>query len=400
MLFTLYCRAYQTILRAGSYALPWREPERIEGMGSLKRLPARLKELGVKRLLLVSGRTTSKLPSFLELVETLSRSGIEGFIYDKTVPNPSVQNVLEARDLYVLQGCDAILAFGGGSPMDCAKAVGALLARPSAKLHELRGVLKVRRNPPLLIAIPTTAGTGSETTVAAVISDHDAQEKYAISDPVLIPRLAVLDPELTADLPPAITASTGMDALTHAVEAYIGRSNTRQSAAAARKACLLIFSNLEKAYNEGHDFEARAAMLEASYLAGVAFTRAYVGYVHALAHALGGRYGIAHGLANAVLLPYVLEAYGKSAEKALALLARESGICSADADVPSAAKALIQRIREMNARMGMGQSLEGIRAEDITALARHAFDEANPLYPVPRILGVKDLEAILRRVAV
>lgn len=205
--------------------------------------------------------------------------------------------------------------------MDCAKGVGARVARPHKKISSMRGELKILKPIPLLIAVPTTAGTGSETTLAAVLTDERTHEKYALNDFVLIPRYAVLDPVLTEGLPPFITATTGMDALTHAVEAYIGKSNTAQTIEDSVAAVKLIFRNLERAYTDGSDMEARENMQKASFLAGAAFTRAYVGYVHAIAHSLGGEYGIPHGLANAVILPYVLEAYGSSVYMSLAELA-------------------------------------------------------------------------------
>ena len=247
---------------------------------------------------------------------------------------------------------------------------------------------------PLHIAVPTSAGTGSETTLAAVLTDERTHEKYALNDFVLIPRYAVLDPVLTEGLPPFITATTGMDALTHAVEAYIGKSNTAQTIEDSVAAVKLIFRNLERAYTDGSDMEARENMQKASFLAGAAFTRAYVGYVHAIAHSLGGEYGIPHGLANAVILPYVLEAYGSSVYMSLAELA---DIVKIGQDLESdqeKANAFIAEIRAMNRRMGIPDKLEGIREDDIDMLAKRAAKEANPLYPVPRIMRKDQLKEI------
>ena len=244
-------------------------------------------------------------------------------IFDDTVANPTVANVEAARRLYLDTGCRAIIAFGGGSSMDCAKACGARIARPNKPLAKMEGLLHVMRPLPLLIAVPTTAGTGSETTLAAVITDGESHHKYPINDFALIPPYALLDPEVTVGLPPQLTATTGMDAMTHAVEAYIGGSTTRGTRQAAVEAVRLILESLPVAYASGGDRTARAHMLRAAYLAGTAFTKSYVGYVHAVAHSLGGQYGIAHGLANAVLLPEVLEAYGPAAHKRLGRLAVE-----------------------------------------------------------------------------
>ena len=277
--------------------------------------------------------------------------------------------------------------------MDCAKGIGARLARPKKSLAKMEGILRVMRKLPLLIAVPTTAGTGSETTLAAVITDEKTHHKYAINDFNLIPDYAVLEPQVTVGLPPLLTATTGMDALTHAVEAYIGRSTTRQTRAASIEAVRLIFANLQTAYKDGHNLTARANMLHASYLAGTAFTKSYVGYVHAVAHSLGGCYGIAHGLANSVLLPIVLTAYGEAAHKKLAALARAAGISSSASD-KDAANAFIAQIKEMNRSMNIPTTLSGIRKEDIPMLAHYADHEANPLYPVPILWDAEKLSEI------
>ena len=288
-------------------------------------------------------------------------------------------------------GLDSIIAIGGGSSMDCAKAVGARLARPHKSLSKMEGILKIWHRLPLLIAVPTTAGTGSETTLAAVITDADTHHKYAINDFNLIPDYAVLEPSVTYGLPPQLTATTGMDALTHAIEAYIGRSTTKQTRSAAVEAIQLIFANLQNAYNNGNDKTARHHMLRASYLAGTAFTKSYVGYVHAVAHSLGGCYGIPHGLANSVLLPVILEAYGTAAHKKLARLARLTGISDSNLDAVAAGE-FIRHIRNMNLSMNIPETLDGIRNEDIPKLARYADKEANPLYPVPVLWGPSKLE--------
>ena len=256
----------------------------------------------------------------------------------------------------------------------------------------------LKRIPPL-IAIPTTAGTGSEATLAAVITDSELKHKYTINSFPLIPSHAVLDPAMTRTLPPSLTATTGMDALTHAVEAYIGRSTTRETRRLSLQAVRLIFENLESAYADGDNMTARAQMLNASYAAGVAFTRSYVGYVHALAHSLGGQYNTPHGLANAVLLPHVLSAYGSAAHKKLHDLANAAGVATPGCSDSEAAKRFIAAIRQMNARMGIPDTLPGIRREDIPLMASHADSEANPLYPVPVLMDAKELEKFYYLVA-
>lgn len=386
----IFCRTFQICFRILLPVLPYREPELIDGFDGV---PDVLKKHSITRLMLVTDPGVYSLELTKPLEYLLQKSGIFVSIYKDTVANPTSDNVEEAREKYLADHCQALLAFGGGSSMDCAKAIGARLANPKKSLAKMEGILRVMHRLPLLIAIPTTAGTGSETTLAAVITDSRTHHKYAINDFFLIPDYAVLEPRVTIGLPPQLTATTGMDALTHAVEAYIGRSTTKQTRAASIEAIRLIFANLQKAYNDGSDLTARANMLRASYLAGTAFTKSYVGYVHAVAHSLGGCYGIAHGLANSVLLPIVLNAYGKNAHKKLAELARATGISSASSDA-KAANAFIAHILGMNKSMHIPESLSGIRDEDIPMLAHYADHEANPLYPVPVLWDQKKLEEI------
>ena len=245
---------------------------------------------------------------------------------------------------------------------------------------------------------PTTAGTGSEVTLAAVITDDHTRHKYTINSFPLIPRYAVHDPALTRSLPPSLTASTGMDALTHAVEAYIGRSTTKLTRARAITAVQLVFSSLDAAFREGGNMKARADMLAASYAAGVAFTRSYVGYVHAVAHSLGGQYNLPHGLTNAVLLPNVLEKYGSAIHPKLKRLALAAGVAQPEDSPAKAAEKFIRAIREMNAAMNIPETLPGIRREDIPLMARHAAREANPLYPVPVLMDARELEVFYNQI--
>lgn len=394
-MYSMMCRLFQKVMKFVMDRVPfWRKPKMITGRDSLKKLPAIIQKKGIKNVLLVTDPGISALGLHRQLVEWIREAGIHCTVYDKTVANPTIANVEEALTLYREHDCHAIIAFGGGSPMDCAKGVGARVARPRKKISSMRGELKILKPIPLLIAIPTTAGTGSETTLAAVLTNEKTHEKYAVNDFVLIPRYAVLDPVLTRGLPKHITAATGMDALTHAVEAYIGRSNTAETIEDSVSAVKLIFRNLEKAYRDGEDMEAREKMQKASFLAGAAFTRAYVGYVHAIAHSLGGEYGIPHGLANAVILPYVLDAYGSSIYIQLAELADIVRIGQEFEEDQAKAEAFIAEIRAMNRRMGLPEKLEGIREDDIDMLAKRAAREANPLYPVPKIMKKAQLKEI------
>lgn len=392
----IYCRTVQAVLRAALPVLPYREPQVFHSCGELSTV---FQKENIRRVLIVTdaGIVRSGIAAQLEAV--LDEDDISYAVYDQTRPNPTVVNVEQALSLYRRYRCQALIAIGGGSSMDCAKAVGARLARPGTPLGKLKGTLRILRPLPTLIAIPTTAGTGSETTLAAVITDTQAQHKYVMNDFVLIPKYAVLDARLTLSLPPHLTATTGMDALTHAVEAYIGRSTTRQTRQESLEATRLVFANVERAYRNGKDYEARSNMLTAAYRAGIAFSRSYVGYVHAVAHSLGGQYNIPHGLANAVLLPYVLESYGSCIHRKLHDLAVAAGVASPqEADAIAAAK-FIRAIRQLNARMGIPETLEGIRPEDIPVMAAHAEKEANPLYPVPRLMTREELTFFYEQVA-
>ena len=332
------------------------------------------------------------------LFEELKKENVEYVVYDGVQPNPTIPSIEECKQIYIDNKCEGIIAFGGGSPMDCAKAAAARVVKPKKSVRKMRGYLKVNKKLPPFFAVPTTAGTGSETTLAAVVTDPTTHEKNAICDPCLRPKYAVLDPALTTGLPPHITSTTGMDALTHAVESYIGKSNVKSTIKYAEDAVKLIHVYLEKAYNNGKDIEARENMLKASFYAGQAFTRAFVGYVHAIAHNLGGMYNTPHGLANAVILPYVLEWYGKSVYKPLAKLADLIGLSEENMTNEEKAKAYIAEIRRMNQAMNIPEKFDFIKEEDIPTLVKRALKEGNPGYPVPKIMTKKDCEEVIRRI--
>ena len=392
----LYCRSFQLCFRAALPFLPYREPKILDDMESLGRL---LADQGNKSVLIVTDKGISGLGLLAPLTDALEKADIAYCIYDDTVQNPTIDNVEQAREVYLAEGCTAIIAFGGGSSIDCAKAAAGRIAKPRQPIQKMRGLLKIHKKLPTLVAIPTTAGTGSETTLAAVITDSATHHKYPVNDFVLIPRYAVLDYRVTTGLPRQITATTGMDALTHAVEAYIGGSTTKLTRKMAETAVRLIRDNLKEAYDHGDNAKARENMLHAAYCAGIAFTRSYVGYVHGVAHSLGGRYGIPHGLANAVILPYFLEAYGKSCEKRLGKLARICGIAPESADDHAASRNFIRWVRQMNHSMDIPDTLDGIREEDISQMAAHADKESNPLYPVPRLMDADELAGMYLEIA-
>ena len=387
------CRAYQGVFRAALPFLPYREPEILH---RCEELPDTLKQHKIKKILIVTDPGIVACGLMTKITSVLAKEKISYSVYDQTSANPTVRNVEEALALYQKEHCQALLAIGGGSAMDCAKALGARISCPKKTLGQLKGTLHVLHRIPLLIAVPTTAGTGSENTLAAVITDSEKKHKYVLNDFVLIPRYAILDAELTYSLPPHLTATTGMDALTHAVEAYIGRSTTKETREKALLAVKTIYQNIETAYHDGHNHAAREQMLNAAYLAGFAFSRSYVGYVHAVAHSLGGQYNIPHGLANAVLLPEVLESYGSCIHKKLHMLGCAAGVCTEQDSIKAGAGKFIASIRTLNKNMGIPDFLSGIQERDIETMSVHAAKEANPLYPVPKLMTRRELEAFYR----
>lgn len=384
-----YCRGFQFCFKVAIPLLPYRIPKTRE---SISLLPAMLRRRGVDCVLIVTDKGIVKAGLLDILTKVLDSDKIRYAVYDETIPNPTIDNVEAARALYIESHAQAIIALGGGSAMDCAKACGARIVQPWMSVKQMGGILKVFKKLPCLIAIPTTAGTGSETTLAAVITDAKTHHKVPINSFPLIPRYAILDHRLTTGLPKHITSTTGMDALTHAVEAYIGGSTTKDTRENAIKATRLIHQYLYRAYQDGTDAEARQNMLHAAYYAGAAFSKSYVGYVHAVAHSLGGQYGTPHGLANAVLLPIVLREYGVFAHAKLAQMAREAGVIGAGKSDEETANLFIDWIEEMNDKMGIPRKLSGIEEADIEKMAEHADAEANPLYPVPVLMDKEELK--------
>ncbi len=392
-----YCRTYQQIFHIAIPFLPYREPKILENMDEVVKT---LKEEKINKVMLATDKSIRGLGLTKELEDALTRANLSYVVYDDILPNPTIDMVEEGLKIYLKNNCKAMIAFGGGSVMDCAKVILARVAKPKKSVQKMKGLLKIRKKLHPLFAVPTTAGTGSETTLAAVITDGKSHYKYAINDFSLIPKYAVLDYRTTLNLPKFITATTGMDALTHAVEAYIGKSTTKKTRCMAEDAVKLIVKNLKLAYDEPHNEEARKNMLRASFYAGVAFTISYVGYVHAIAHSLGGQYGVAHGFANAVILPHALKRYGKSAQKKLSKLAKTSMIADEKDDDKTASEKMIKFIESLNSYFEIPTKIKELKAEDIPGLALKADKEANPLYPVPKLFNKKELEEIYKELLV
>ena len=391
-----FCRCYQKIVDIGMKTMKWKEPERVEGVDSFHSIPEILSNEEKWAPMIVTGSTLGKSNFLKALYGELSERTV---IYDKVKSDPSVSQIEEMVGLYRENQCDSIVAIGGGSNIDAAKAMAARIARPDRTLRRMAGAMKVGRETPFFIAVPTTAGTGSETTLAAVVTDDTLNRKYSIMDGALLPDYAVMDPSLTVSMPPSLTAATGMDALTHAVEAYLNVSyHTEETKENCEDAVCGIMEFLELAYEQGDSLEAREEMLIASYKAGAAFTRACVGNVHAIAHTIGGLYHVPHGLANAVVLPYVLEDYGETVYEPLAHLAEISNIAG-EGSKQEKARCFIEHIRQMNTAMGIPEHLPQIRREDVAKMAKWADKEANPLYPVPVIYDKKRFERVILKVA-
>ena len=375
-------------------------PTLSKGKGCLQELPNVVQEKGLTDLLLVTDKGITDIGLYHGLVRGLVKANIRCTVFDGVQPNPSIQDIEAGLDVYLRNRCDGIIAFGGGSSMDCAKVIGARVNNPEKSVLDMRGAFKIPNKLPPLFAVPTTAGTGSECTMAAVVTDTDKHEKFAVASFNLTPLHATLDPELMAGLPPQITAATGMDALTHAVEAYIGRWGTDFTNAKAESAVRTIFRDLEIVYEDGADLARRNNMALASYDAGLAFNRAMVGYVHAIAHNLGGLYGVPHGLANAIVLPHVLDFCRKGCEKKLARLSIVSGIGDPAESEETLSLRFIARVREMNQNMDIPTTVPKLKAKDITMIAERALVEGNPGYPVPTLMNHLQCETLLRQLLI
>lgn len=396
----LFYRSYHYSLKLFSSIIPFPRPILYQGEHALSQLVENIKSNEQRSLLLVTDKVLKDLGLLEPLITLLNKNKIAHTIYSDVQPNPTIENVESGLRAYLTSDSQAIIALGGGSVMDCAKLIGARVVKPKKSIAQLKGLFKVLKKLPDLYAIPTTAGTGSETTIAAVVSDPINKQKYAVTDLVLMPKAAVLLPELTLKLPAQITAATGMDALTHAIEAYIGVNGNKFTNDRALKACKLIFDNLLNVYKEGGNLTQRNNMLLASFYAGEAFTRTSIGYVHAIAHNLGGLYGTPHGLANAVTLPYILRWYDNKAHKSLAEIARYCNLGNEFKLDCDKANALIETIENLNKQMGLPTGLSELRKSDISMLATKALKEAHPDYPVPKFMTLMQCKEVISKLLV
>lgn len=387
------------LMKGASYVtrfIPIPQPTLLVGPGSSGRLGQAIAGFGHNKILIVTDSIIAKLGLLKDLTDALTAGGAQFVVFDAITPDAPIPLIEKGIDFYKAHDCDAIVAFGGGSSMDASKAIAIAVANPKP-LRQLAGYLKGLRSPIKIYAVPTTAGTGSEVTVAAVISDPETHKKLVIIDPRLVPKMAALDPTLMTGLPPHITAATGIDALTHAIEAFVGNWKTSYSDGMALSAVGLIFENLRLAYTDGKNLAAREKMALASTYAGFAFTRANVGYVHAIAHQFGGLYHTPHGLANAIMLPYVLKYSSPAITGLLAELAQRARV-GADGDSEEVlAQKFLDAVDQLNRDLGIPTFLAALKEADIPDLARAACHEAHTGYPVPRYMSQQVCEDIIRQ---
>ncbi len=400
MFFSLRLLAYRLLKLfqwPTSRVVPIPRPTVFVGPQSALRLCDTIAQFGLRRVLIVTDAVLVKLGLVQPLRRALAERGVDVAIHDGITPDPTHDVLQRGYEAAKAHGSDAILAVGGGSVIDAAKVIDAMMVSGKTPA-KLVGMLKVGKPLLPLFAIPTTAGTGSEVTVAAVVTDPVRHEKAAVIDPKLVPAAAALDPLMMKGMPRPITAATGMDALTHAVEAYTNRWPHPETPLHAVSAVRMIFANLPRACANGDDLEAREAMALASFYAGLAFTKAYVGYVHAFSHKVGGLYGVPHGLGNAILLPYVLDFLKDSrlGEQRLAELAVAIGAGASSEPGDALARRFVERVRELNRTIGIPDKLEALKREDIPQVARAAMVEAHRDYPVPANMRLDEAERLLQ----
>ncbi|MEN9375486.1 MAG: hypothetical protein RL710_643 [Pseudomonadota bacterium] len=392
-------RGLGTIMRGAGLVtrfIPIPQPTLLVGPGASGRLGQAIAGFGYSKILIVTDSIISKLGLLKSLTDELTAGGAQYVVFDEITPDAPIPLVEKGIEFYKSHGCDAIVAFGGGSSMDASKAI-AVAVNNDKPLRKLAGYFKGLHNPVKIYAVPTTAGTGSEVTVAAVISDPETHKKLVIIDPRIVPKMAALDPSLMTGLPAPITAATGIDALTHAVEAFVGNWTTPYSNAMALSAVGLIFENLRTAYKDGKNLAAREKMALASTYAGFAFTRANVGYVHAIAHQFGGLYHTPHGLANAIMLPYVLRYSAPAITDRLAQLAVRAKVGKEGEPADVLAGKFMDAVEQLNKDLGIPSYLEALRESDIPELAKAACWEAHTGYPVPRYMSQQVCEDIIRQ---
>lgn len=372
------------------------QPRMIKGVHALLDLVDVLKEKHLTHYMIVTTPGFIKRGTLQSFFEALTQNDIQYSIFHDVKPDPEISDVEKLKEMFIKDGCQALIAIGGGSVIDCSKAALACVPMKNLDVKTILHTGRVSKQLPLLIAVPTTAGTGSEVTAGAVITDPIKKRKYALSHLFLIPKYAVLDSSLLTSLPAKMTAYSGMDALTHAIEAYINCFNNRKTNEYALCAIKSIFQYLVPSFEDGLNMQYRLELLEASYNAGVAISNNYVGYVHAIAHGIGGMYHLQHGMINAIILPIVLEEYGGAVVGKLAKIADVVGITGATDQDKS--KQFIQKLKDLNQIFSIPTSIPEIQEEDIHYLAIGAEKEGNPTYPTPVTWNVAQFEKVIRKI--
>jgi alcohol dehydrogenase len=390
----IYYRFVQLLMYGLSFIIRIPKPIIIHGQGRRVDAAEFLNKAHIKKVLIVTDQFIHQSGLMNPLLDALKQLSIDVVIYADVLPDPTITQLETAKDIYRSQQCQAIIGFGGGSTLDCAKGAAALVTTGKT-VPQLKGLLKVRLKPPMMVMIPTTAGTGSEATVAVVVSNPDTKEKYAISDPVLVPKLAILDPQLTQSLPKHLTAYTGIDALTHALEAHLNLYQTRFVKQAIRQAFIGIHQHLVQSFLHPEDLVHRQGMLDASIQAGMAFTRSYVGYIHGIAHTLGGFYHVPHGLANAIVLPKIIELYGNKIDKKLAIIADWLSLAPPSSQVKEKAQATRLYLKDLLKILNVPDRLSfTIQEKDLPFMIHRVTKEVYPFYPVPVFLSKKQLQSV------
>ncbi|CAM3172074.1 iron-containing alcohol dehydrogenase [Vibrio rarus] len=375
-------------------ALPIPIPKLIVGYTAAKQVGELCREFHIECPLLVTDKTLTSLGIVEPILCTLQRDDLAYHLFDDIEPDPKFETVRRGVQQFIRHQCDGIIALGGGSVIDCAKAISAS-AKTNKDIRNILGLFRVHRPIYPIIAIPTTAGTGSEVTVASVISDVSARKKRAITDPFIVPKAAVLDATLMVGLPPTLTAETGADALTHAIESYLSGYANQDTRRYSIRAIERVFKWLPIAVEDGDNLLARQEMALASYEAGFAFTRTYIGYVHAIAHQLGAFYHIPHGRANGIVLPSVLRFTALGNMRVIAQLASESGLVAQDTDKIMGYE-FIAMVEQLLLQIAIPQQVDELKGGDIPHIAKQAMKEAFAEYPVPVEMSCEQCQDILK----
>ncbi len=394
----IFLKCYALLLAPVLARMTRRQPLLFCGENSSSQLCDYVAGVGSKRTLLVSDRILTEIGLVEPTSSRLESLGVVTTTYDEVDPDPTFDHVRAGVEIARTNECDSVLAIGGGSSMDCAKGIAACMTNPK-DISELVGLNKCKKWPAPLFVIPTTSGTGSEVSPGAVLTDPVRQHKGGIGGSRHMPLAAALDPNLMASMPPSVTAASGVDALTHAIEAYISRRATPETDRYALLAIKLIFESLPLAYKNGQDRNARMNMAVASTYAGLACFTPLVGYVHAIAHRLGENYHVPHGLANAVVLPHVLEASRTTSEYRLAEIARHVGLGNFEDSETELACETVSAVTALLRELDVPETLDVIQTEDVTDLAKAALKECHINYAPPRYLTRQECEGLILKIS-